>query len=74
MSDFFNTRITLISKLRQKHDEENWQRFIDQYERYIYAVISHTKVPYNDRPDLVQNVLLALWERLPDFDFSWFVN
>ena len=70
MTEFFNTRVTLISKLRQKHDSESWQRFIDQYKPYIFAVVSQTNVPYNDREDLVQNVLLALWERLPDFDYE----
>ena len=70
MTDFFNTRVTLISKLRQKYDEESWQRFIDQYERYIYAVIAQTNIKQNDRADLVQNVLLALWQRLPDFNYD----
>jgi RNA polymerase sigma factor (sigma-70 family) len=68
--DHFNTRQTLIAKIRNQHDDHSWEDFVSFYERYIFVVISKMGVSHSDCEDLVQKVLLALWEKLPEFDYS----
>jgi len=69
MAEHFNTRMTLISRLRDRHDENSWNDFVIFYERYICAVITGMGVSGEDVNDLLQKVLLALWEKLPEFDY-----
>ena len=63
------TRQTLIAKIRNQHDDRSWEEFVYFYERYIFVVINKMGVSYGDCEDLVQKVLLALWEKLPDFEY-----
>ncbi|MCM8536247.1 MAG: sigma-70 family RNA polymerase sigma factor [Lentisphaeraceae bacterium] len=65
----FNTRQTLISKIRNQHDDRSWEEFVYFYERYIFVVINKMGVNYQDCEDLVQKVLLVLWEKLPEFEY-----
>ena len=64
-----DTRQTLIAKIRNKHDEQSWDEFVHYYESYITKVIANLKVNYSDVEDLAQNVLLVLWEKLPEFEY-----
>lgn len=63
------TRQTLIAKIRNQHDDKSWEEFVYFYERYIFVVINKMGVSYDNCEDLVQKVLLALWEKLPDFEY-----
>ena len=65
----YNTRQTLIAKIRNQHDDRSWEEFVFFYERYIFVVINKMGVSYNECEDLVQKVLLAMWEKLPDFEY-----
>lgn len=66
----YNTRQTLIAKIKDQHDEKSWDDFVSFYQRYIYVVISRMGVSHADTEDLVQKVLLALWEKLPVFEYQ----
>ena len=70
MTDYFNTRVTLISRLRDNYDSDAWEDFVTQYKPYIYAVVLQTTKEKNDRDDIVQNVLLILWKSLPKFEYQ----
>ena len=70
MSSDYNTRHTLIAKIRDQHDDHSWEDFVYFYQRYIYVVISKMGVSHQDIEDLVQRVLLALWEKLPSFEYE----
>jgi len=63
------TRQTLIAKIRNQHDDKSWEEFVYFYERYIFVVVNKMGVSYDNCEDLVQRVLLALWEKLPDFEY-----
>ena len=63
------TRQTLIAKIRNQHDDKSWEEFVYFYERYIFVVVNKMGVNYDNCEDLVQRVLLALWEKLPDFEY-----
>lgn len=68
--DSFNTRQTLIAKIRNQHDDRSWEEFVYFYERYIFVVVNKMGVSYQECEDLVQKVLLVLWEKLPDFEYT----
>ena len=69
MSSNFNTRVTLLQKLRNQHDETSWDEFVHHYERYIGTIIHHFNVPPQDIDDLVQECLTSLWKSLPTYDY-----
>ena len=69
MSDY-NTRQTLIAKIRDQHDDRSWEDFVYFYRRYIYVVVTKMGISHQDAEDLVQKVLLALWEKLPTFEYQ----
>ena len=70
MSSDYNTRHTLIAKIRNQHDDHSWEDFVYFYQRYIFVVIVKMGVSHQDAEDLVQRVLLALWEKLPSFEYE----
>lgn len=70
MSDEFHTRMTLLGRLRNQHDETAWQEFVFFYEKYIRAILKRLGVPSQELEDQSQKVLLALWKKLPDFDYQ----
>ncbi|EDM28578.1 probable RNA polymerase sigma-H factor [Lentisphaera araneosa HTCC2155] len=70
MPEDFNTRMTLLGRLRNKHDESAWQEFVFFYKQYINAILYRLGVQNSDIEDQAQKVLLALWEKLPDFDYQ----
>ena len=68
--EFKNTRYTLIHRLKDQYDENAWEEFIDIYRRYIYVVIRRMDIPVHEAEELTQNLLVKLWEKLPNFNFN----
>lgn len=64
----YKTRITLLQKVQNQHDQLAWNEFATSYQGYIYAVLRHMDIPYEDAGDLLQQVLLKLWKKLPEID------
>ncbi len=64
-----NTRETLLMRIRSKQDDLSWEEFSSVYERYIYLVIRGMKVNHHDAEDLVQTVLLAIWQKIPEYEY-----
>ena len=71
MTTFGKTRQTLLNKIKNQYDEKAWNEFIAFYRPYIYRIIqNHYKINNVDREDVVQEVLLVSWKKLPDFEYS----
>ncbi|MCM8532427.1 MAG: RNA polymerase sigma factor [Lentisphaeraceae bacterium] len=68
MSDL-NTRETLLMRIRSRQDDFSWEEFTSAYERYIYLVIRGINVGHHDAEDLVQSVMLAIWQKIPAFEY-----
>lgn len=66
----YSTRQTLIERLRTKSDEESWQTFAETYQRYIYVVIRRMNIDHSEAEDLVQDVLLKVWNKLESFNYE----
>jgi RNA polymerase sigma factor (sigma-70 family) len=66
----FKTRVTLLERLKSKHDQNAWSDFYDNYHGYIGAVISNLNVTPSDIDDLIQKVMLVSWEKIPEFEYN----
>ncbi|EDM27931.1 probable extracytoplasmic function alternative sigma factor [Lentisphaera araneosa HTCC2155] len=67
--DKYNTRQTLIAKIREQHNEQSWEEFTDLYKAYLYSIMIRMGVQESDRDDLVQKSLIEIWKSLPRFEY-----
>jgi len=70
MTDSYNTRRTLIERVKNQHDENSWEEFVKVYQDYIYAIIRRMGINEHDADDLLQQVLINLWKMLPRLNFD----
>ena len=66
--DPYNTRATLIQRVQNQQDEQSWAEFVEVYRRYIYAIIRSMNISEHDTEDILQQVLINLWNSLPKMD------
>ena len=66
--DDWNTRQTLILRVKDANDQEAWHDFVNYYEKFIKIVIYKVCGKSEKQEDMLQNVLLSLWKVLPKFD------
>lgn len=64
------TRETLLKKIKDQHDEQSWKDFVHYYQSFIYSIIRRMNVRHHDAEDLVQQVILKAWTKLPAFDYD----
>ena len=64
MSEQYNTRQTLIQRIKDKPDEQSWDEFLRIYRPYIYAIIRNMNVSVDDIDDLVQQVCIKVWKNI----------
>ncbi|MCF7847594.1 MAG: sigma-70 family RNA polymerase sigma factor [Kiritimatiellales bacterium] len=70
MEDQYSTRATLIQRVQNRHDDKSWEEFVRVYRRYIYAIIRSMNISEHDTEDILQQVLLNLWNSLPKMDYA----
>jgi RNA polymerase sigma-70 factor (ECF subfamily) len=61
------TSLTLLEKLRTPDQDDAWPRFVRLYTPLLVRWAARLQVPPADRPDLLQEVFLALYKALPAF-------
>ena len=66
----WNTRVTLLEKIRDRHDETSWEDFVYYYKQYIYVVVRGMNLNHHDAEEIVQMVLLKVWDKLPEFNYD----
>jgi RNA polymerase sigma factor (sigma-70 family) len=64
------TRQSLLSRLRDWHDEEGWREFFDTYWRLIYRVARQAGLDDASAQDVVQNTFVYLTRRMPKFRYD----
>ncbi len=67
-NDQYVTRQTLLMRARNRDDQDAWGEFVVVYQRFIYHVLNRMNVSENDFDDIVQEVLVRLWEKLGTYD------
>ena len=66
----WNTRQTLLEKIKDKHDESSWEDFVYYYKQYIYVVVRSMNLNHHDAEEIVQMVLVKVWDKLPGFQYD----
>jgi len=69
MNDF-ETRITLLQRVRDRHDHESWQEFVQLYEPLLKRFVLSRGVPVRDADDIVQEIFATLLRALQSFEFD----
>jgi RNA polymerase sigma-70 factor (ECF subfamily) len=64
------TSPTLLDRLRQPDDPAAWARFVQLYNPILLAFTGRLGLHDNDAADLVQEVLLLLVQKLPQFQYD----
>ena len=58
MTSQWNTRYTLLDRLKNDNDQKAWEDFQTYYNSFILIVLSKFKLNQSDKEDLVQEILL----------------
>lgn len=66
--DKYVTRKTLLMRAKNRNDQDAWEEFVEVYRRFIFHVLNRMNVNENDFDDMVQEVLIRLWEKLGSYD------
>jgi RNA polymerase sigma-70 factor (ECF subfamily) len=66
--DPYLTRSTLIARVKNQYDASSWDDFSRIYRGYIYAIIRNMNISVEDAEDLVQQLLLKIWKKLPNIN------
>jgi RNA polymerase sigma factor (sigma-70 family) len=61
------TRWSLLNRLKDWQDQDSWRVFFDTYWRLIYCVARRAGLSDDASQDVVQETLLTVARRLPDF-------
>ena len=70
----YRTNATLIDRVKNQYDEASWEEFIKTYRPFIFALAGKLGVAQHDLDDVVQRILLGLWEKLPEFELEMFFD
>jgi len=68
--DVWVTRETLLQRVRRQHDQRAWEEFVYYYSGYVYNIASRMGLHHHDAEEIVQNVMVQLWKKLPEFEYD----
>ena len=66
----YQTRATLILRLKNWQDQASWQEFFDTYWRLIYGVARKSGMTDSEAQDVVQETMLAVAKHMPKFTYD----
>ena len=66
----FATPASLLYRLRRTDEVAAWGRFVDLYTPLLYHWAHRLGEQHSDSADLVQDVFLILWRKLPEFEYD----
>lgn len=64
------TSVTLLDRLARGTDKDAWGKFVDLYTPMLLAWCKRLGLSDADSADLAQNVFVALYEKLPEFQYD----
>lgn len=64
------TSVSLLERLRQPGEQDAWSRFVRLYTPLLLHWARGVGLNQNDAADLVQDVLLLLMKKLPEFQYD----
>ena len=66
----YQTRETLLAKIKNQHDDAAWEDFVFYYKGFIYIICRRMNLNHHDAEEIVQKVLVIAWKKLPDFEYN----
>ena len=66
----WKTSRTLLTRVKDQKDEQSWEDFVFYYRPFIYNVVRGMNIAHHDAEEIVQNVLLKAWNKLPKFEYD----
>ena len=70
LNETFLTRATLLHRITKERDEKTWDEFVHYYKDFIYLICCKMNLNHHDANDIVQQVLVKLWKKFPEFDYD----
>lgn len=64
------TRPSLLERLRDLGNQEDWRRFFDTYWRLIHATAVKAGLTESEAEEVVQEVMIAAAKKLPEFTYQ----
>lgn len=64
------TSLSLLHRLKESSDDEAWRRFVGLYEPLIHQWLRQATRQENDLENIVQDVLLTVFQKIGDFSHS----
>ena len=65
-----DTSASLLEQLRRPGDRRAWDRFVELYTPYLVQCVGRLGLQASDRADLLQDVFLTLYRKLPEFTYD----
>lgn len=66
----FSTPASLLFRLRKPEAIAAWDHFVELYTPLLYHWAQRLELQPSDSADLVQEVFLILWRKLPEFEYD----
>ena len=66
----FLTPASLLYRLQSPEDSRAWSRFVDLYSPLLYHWAKKLGYQDSDASDLVQDVFVTLWQKMPEFAYD----
>ncbi len=66
----FITPVSLLYRLKRPDEVAAWGRFVDLYTPLLFHWTTKLGLQDSDCADLVQDVFLILWRKLPEFEYD----
>jgi RNA polymerase sigma-70 factor (ECF subfamily) len=66
----FSTPASLLDRLRKPEETTAWDRFVELYTPLLFCWAQRLGQQDSDCADLVQDVFLILWRKLPEFEYD----
>jgi len=64
------TRRSLLSRLKDRNDQESWRVFFDTYWRFIYGAAIKAGLAEDEAQDVVQETVLTVFKGMPEFEYD----
>jgi RNA polymerase sigma factor (sigma-70 family) len=64
------TTVSLLSRLRDAHDQAAWREFDHRYREFLLRFCRRRGVPWADAEDVVQHIFVSLTKALADFSYD----
>jgi RNA polymerase sigma factor (sigma-70 family) len=66
----YQTRVTLLAKLKKTENHEAWLEFETIYRPFILSLILRMGINADDADDISQAVLTKVWQKIEDFEYN----